>query len=480
MSWYQKLKDKMTGRESAAEETGQKNSRTGKFKNQGLELLNEEQQKTARRNAAVEAAARKNGITIGEAFLKMEAIRKKYGMTYTEIAQKDLIGKSDEALEKERSRMEKNHQRVIEKICAATDWSYEEAEARAKHVKEKFGISARLYHSRQLYLLSDEELKQRQKELAELREQRIEQVSKETGWNRTKVIRHMKSCSVNYGIDQDYYMILRCWELTDEELDGYATIKTSAALGKKYNRRGSAKYVADKGLFNQAYGEFTNRKYWMNRDTSFEDFQKFAEGQEEIFCKPLDLNSGRGAKRIPVGEDLRAMYEELMSWNRMLFEECVKQHEEMSAFYPGSVNTVRLVTLLKDDVCHNLCSFVRFGCGGVTDNFSAGGLTCGVDEKTGVILTPAIDKKGRVYESHPLSGRKFEGFRIPNWDMVLEVAGRAAGVQPGLRYVGWDLAVCQDKVVIIEGNSQPGLGTYQATFAYKKEGKLHLFEEYLR
>lgn len=142
------------------------------------------------------------------------------------------------------------------------------------------------------------------------------------------------------------------------------------------------------------------------------------------------------------------------------------------------MNTIRVVTLLKDDICHFICAGIRMGNADVVDNFHKDGMVCDVDIKTGRIITPAIDRKGNTYNKHPRTGYEFMGFEIPNWDKVLKLAEDAIRVQPGVNYVGWDIAVCLDKAVIIEGNSAPDLVLIQAPYARPKQGKRYLFEPY--
>ena len=114
----------------------------------------------------------------------------------------------------------------------------------------------------------------------------------------------------------------------------------------------------------------------------------------------------------------------------------------------------------------------------IVDNFHKDGMVCDIDLETGTIVTDAIDRSGTTYTKHPRSGYEFKGFQIPHWDKVLKLAEDAIRVQPGVNYVGWDIAVCPDKAVIIEGNSAPDLVLIQAPYARAKQGKKYLFQPY--
>ena len=47
------------------------------------------------------------------------------------------------------------------------------------------------------------------------------------------------------------------------------------------------------------------------------------------------------------------------------------------------------------------------------------------------------------------------GYKIPNWEKVIETVTEAAKVVPQCRYIGWDVAILNDDVELIEGNHNP-------------------------
>jgi hypothetical protein len=58
---------------------------------------------------------------------------------------------------------------------------------------------------------------------------------------------------------------------------------------------------------------------------------------------------------------------------------------------------------------------------------------------------------------HPETGLKFAGFRLPLWKEVLSLSEEAAYKFLPLRTVGWDLAITEKDVKLIEANAYYGI-----------------------
>jgi len=459
-----------------AEEAGISEKR---YVKQQLYLVPDEKLKSVKKMTYVDAVAKKYDMTIGKTFEIMSYAREKYKISYELFAVRDLMANpADETYENLCKQIERRDQRLIQRLCDVTGKSEEEVIAETARVKETFGIGMKKYYIFQLYQLSDEELQAQKDAWDAEKKARQEFIMNETGWSSLKVKKHMNRCKVQWGIDAEHYMLFKAWELSDEELASYVTIKSSRELNAKYNTE--TQVLKNKVEFNKGYEEYIQRKFWINEeDATFESFCTFVEGLDEIFCKPLDLSRGRGAERIKIAGNERELYDEFMRRPKFLAEEFVKQHTKMNEVYDGSVNTIRMVNLQEGDVVHALCSFVRFGCGGVIDGLGGGGMIAAVDVETGKVVTPAINSAGDSIEKHPLSGVPIVGFQIPHWDKVREITDRAMRAKENINYVGWDIAICEDKVVIIEGNSGPDLGAYQSPYALLREGKKYIFDPFL-
>lgn len=359
----------------------------------------------------------------------------------------------------------------------------QEATDEIKHVYDKFGINAKTYYNNMYYLLSDEEIAKELKEARNSKAALIDEIVQLSGWNKDEVKRHMKFVNSYYRLGSSYYKLLHAWEMSQEDLDSLITIADGNALTKKYNTKEGHNIAKNKALFNKTFKDYTKRKFWLNEEgATLESFLDFIDGLTYVFCKPVNLQLGKGTRKINLSEhDPKALYESLILEPLTLMEECIQQCHELNQVYDKSVNTIRMMAIHKDGESKIVAAFFRMGCNGrIVDNFMSGGIMAGVDEETGVIITNGIDKDGVVYDVHPNSGVKIKGFQIPHYDLAKEIVLQASAHNENLHYVGWDVAICEDKAVIIEANSYPDLLAYQTPFwSESKKGMRYKFKDYL-
>jgi len=144
----------------------------------------------------------------------------------------------------------------------------------------------------------------------------------------------------------------------------------------------------------------------------------------------------------------------------IILQEKVSNHRSMlGALTSGGLATVRVVTCrTPQGEVDILPPVIRMPIGdAIADNFAQGGLAAPIDAATGRISAPAIHKDKRLgistFAQHPTTGLVFEGFPIPFWPEVLELAARAHNVFSTMRFVGWDIAVLDQSPVLLEGNA---------------------------
>lgn len=413
-----------------------------------------------------------------EIYRQMTRAISEYGISCATFCEKKLLNASDEQLLEVGAEIRKKNARAYSKIAEALHISEDEAKELAQGIRRKYGYSVRETYTNRLYLLSDEEIAALRSERDNRKKARVGKVAEKTGWSESQIMNHINHCYIDFGIVPDVYYCSRFYEFDDYQLALCGNSTDSKKLCAKYNK--GIRVLSNKRLFNDKYRDFIGRRFWVNRNTDFEKFKEFACGLNDVFCKPTDSTSGRGAYRYSLqGKDLKEVYEFFMDQPEYLVEEALVQHEDMARFYPGSVNTIRLISIMKDGEFDAFACIARFGVDGVTDNFSGGGIACSVDPKTGVILTDGLVKTGEVHERHPVTGERFKGFQIPHWPEVLRVAEAILGHVDSINYAGLDLAICDDGVVIIEGNASPSFSGLQAAALLRGEYLKPLYFKYL-
>lgn len=206
------------------------------------------------------------------------------------------------------------------------------------------------------------------------------------------------------------------------------------------------------------------------------------------FIKPsIDSGGGKGVNRIEVrGGSIELAgsavgFEELERQYRkdFIIQEELEQHAVLSAVYPHSINTLRVLTLRLDGAIHLLSTLARFGNNGMSvDNQATGGLSCSV-APTGRLNGFAINKYGRKFESHPFTGFRFGDAVIPEFERLADHVKDLHHQLPYFDLVSWDMAVAPDaSPVLIELN----LIGQEINFHQFNNGPLfrHLTEDVLR
>ena len=281
-----------------------------------------------------------------------------------------------------------------------------------------------------------------------------------SGKNRLFLLADMVACGLKYQAGYTEYLMFEYYRLNAAQRDSYITRGRQNDLVLHLNDKNYYPYFVDKTLFNRTFAPFV-RRGWMNLNQAGpEEFAAFVADKEAVAAKPVDGMCGEGVTRVSKQEypTPQQMYQDLKSRGLCLVEELIVQHPEMARIHPQSVNTVRMVTILrKDGEADIVFAGVRIGSGGsFLDNMATGGMCAKLDPQTGVIVKPGTDYQNRVFTRHPVTGVELIGFQVPNYDQVKQTVCQAAKVVPQVRYVGWDVAVTPQGCDLIEGNEYPG------------------------
>lgn len=313
--------------------------------------------------------------------------------------------------------------------------------------------------------------------------QTVGSIHKKTGRSRIWLFTDMVRCGFRYGAGYKDYELCAFHDLTDAQRDTYVTRGINNRIVQLLNDPNFYHYMRDKRIFNQTYAPYIHRAWMDMTNASYEDFAAFMEGLDQIIAKPSSASCGQGLEILRRSDfhDLRQMFTHLQVIQSGLIEEVIVQHPAISAIYPHSVNTYRIVTVQRDGVAHVVYGFIRIGNGGqFVDNINAGGMAAPIDPETGVIQYAAYDKNGNCYDTHPATGHPIVGHELPYWKEATEMCLAAAQVIPQLGYIGWDIAVSEDGPQLIEGNEFPGHDILQMPpHVPEKIGMLPRFRKFL-
>ena len=284
-------------------------------------------------------------------------------------------------------------------------------------------------------------------------------IRKKTGKSRVWLFFDIISCGIKYGAGYKDYKLCEFYNLTAAQRATYVTRGINNTIVSMLNDKSYYRCVEDKTEFNTLFADYIHRQWIPLQDASFEDFTAFLGDKSVIIAKPSTATCGGGVEKLRVKDfnSPRESYEHLKQTGAGLAEDFIVQHSKVSAIYPDSVNTYRIVTVLYNGQANVVYAFIRIGNGGrFVDNINNGGMAAPVNVQTGVIEYPAFDKDSVYYDVHPQTGCKIAGYQLPFWRESVDMCLKAAHVVPQLGYVGWDIAVTQDGPLLVEGNHFPG------------------------
>ena len=275
---------------------------------------------------------------------------------------------------------------------------------------------------------------------------------------RCLIMLDMAWCVIRYGVGYLDYLTFGFVHQNAAARRTYMTMNDNLRLVRGLNVEKDREIFEDKIQFASRFHDFMHRDWMDLRQAGEDGLVNFAQSHPVFFAKEPSNFGGYGVCRIRTCDqsDLRALYQRLMEGKQYLLEEAVIQHIEMNRLAQKSVNTIRVVTLVKEGAVHVMYALVRMGSGeSHVDNISSGGMYAPVGED-GIISAPAFcDKTGEYYDLHPATGTRMEGFVIPRFDEAINMVKSAALRVPGVRYVGWDVAISRDGPLLIEGNTIP-------------------------
>ena len=272
---------------------------------------------------------------------------------------------------------------------------------------------------------------------------------------------------LRYGFSaEDYFIIGNGYTLSKYEKKRFFTLKKAFWLAENVNDSEYVHFLENKAEALNLFSGLVSRNWLYAPKASFDEFLVFVDKTPVFIAKPVGGMCGKGIEKHSTSntteEELKALYNHLAS-DDMLLEECLKAHDDI---YLGTtaLSTFRIYTMIdqKGEV-HILKAKYRVGTGNTITDTAEGCIAYPISIEYGVIEGPGINEvlNSKQYLYHPNCDKLVVGMKIPMWDRVLDVVTEAAKMIPQIRYVGWDIAITNKSVEIIEGNHNPYHGTFE-------------------
>ena len=300
------------------------------------------------------------------------------------------------------------------------------------------------------------------------------QIAESQGVSQVQVIFDMIGSAVKYGTMWTEYGDLGFYFRSPENRKSFITTFYNFKLYDKINKQSERKIFHDKICFLKKFSEYIKRDWVSTEDHSDDEVLFFLQTHKNIVAKASGGDSGKEVEVInsKTDSDLYDLLNYIKEKQYNLIEEQIYNHPAMNPLHPGSLNTVRIVTLRTDQSVEFLFAGIRVGAkDSKIDNISQGGKVASLDLLTGKIASPFYSKASSHSTFVPdKEDRELMGFQLPCWNQVTETVKKAAMVVPEIRIVAWDIAITENGVDLVEGNESFGSVIMQLACSHTEYG----------
>lgn len=244
----------------------------------------------------------------------------------------------------------------------------------------------------------------------------------------TKIDQHFNARKLGYGFnDKNYYAKL------------FAGIKQPETVVR---------------VFGRCY--FTDADY---RQISLEQAVAMICENDEVICKPSqESGSGRSIEFWKTDQQQDYIRKFLQnSKDPYIIQKVLTQHEALNEVHRGSINSLRICSILLEDGVHILSSCLRMGVDKARiDNVTAGGISVGIHDDGTMDEFAYHYYTGERVAVHP-QGFVFKGKTVPSYDKAVALVKEAHQRLGHFRLVSWDIAIDETgDPVLIEANMRKG------------------------
>lgn len=227
---------------------------------------------------------------------------------------------------------------------------------------------------------------------------------------------------------------------------------------KKYKRINNLRVTYSKWFFYEKMSKWFQRDAIPVPDCGERAFLDFVKKHQKVIIKPVKGTLGKGISVLNYKSEEQVLQNYLTLKDQYICEEYIGQHPVMAELYPGTVNTVRIMSIRNnEDNVELVSATLKIGAKAdtVVDNMGCGGIIAQVDLETGIVSSFAIDSQRNKYSHHPVTNVQIIGMNLPNWDKVVELVKQAHNEMKESRVIGWDIAITESGAALVEANRTP-------------------------
>lgn len=276
-------------------------------------------------------------------------------------------------------------------------------------------------------------------------------------WDAIKIAFDLMYCKMRFHVNNDEYLKYKFYNLKDRYRKNFLLVYHQKHSYVKISTR---HFTRSKYILYRKIPDLFSREMILAPYCGEDTFVEFLKKHQKVIVKPDNGSLGRGIHLLHYTDEAsaRERFKQYSFENPVICEEYIRQHSILNAFNPFSVNTVRVVTILNGNDVEIIAAALKTGgaIGKFVDNMHSGGIGMQVDIETGITTTSGKDYHFNDYVYHPVTGVRFLGFQVPNWDKVLDLVKTAHLRLPQCLIFGWDVAITENGVDLIEANNAPG------------------------
>ncbi len=283
-------------------------------------------------------------------------------------------------------------------------------------------------------------------------------VARETGKSRFLIIFDNFVSCLKFKIAPLDYFQFEFWKKELKEREEWAGTTYMYEYQLKMNPKSSRYKLENKIEFLNHYKKFIYRRWLSINDILIDTsrLQFFLDKYPKLVLKGSKGQVGAQVRVVESREFGASSLLRFMRANKFdLVEEYVMQHDDLHRLSPSGLNTVRVFTQINSKGEVDILGVrLRISVNSPIDNMGAGNLAAYVDVETGIVTKSAtytnIEKNDE--DIHPVTGVRIHGFKIPKYNTLIKVVKEASLYDTSNLSVGWDVAITNDYVELIEGN----------------------------